>query len=98
LYYEVYGLPQGAAVATRVSVQPAGRRSFFQRLFGGGRGANLEYTTVTGADGRASVRQQIVLSGLAPGRYVLGLELSDEATHQRLRREQSFEISGARAP
>jgi len=98
LYYEVYGLPQGASVATRVSVQPAGRRSFFRRLFGGGGGANLEYTTVTGADGRAPVRQQIVLSGLSPGRYVLGLELEDAATHQRLRREQSFEISGARAP
>ena len=98
LYYEVYGLPEGASVATRVTVQPAGGRSFFQRLFGGGRGANLEYTTVTGADGRARVRQQIVLSGLAPGRYVLGLELSDEATHQHLKREQSFEITGARAP
>ena len=98
LYYELYGLPQGASVATRVSVQPAGGRSFFQRLFGRGRGANLEYSSVTGADGRARVRQQIVLSGLSPGRYVLGLDLEDVATHQRLRREQTFEITTSRAP
>ena len=98
LYYELYGLPEGATVATRVSVQSAGGRSFFQRLFGGGRGVNLEYNTATGADGTARVRQQIVLTGLSPGRYVLGLDLTDVAAHQHLRREQTFEITGARAP
>ena len=98
LYYELYGLPQGATVATRVSVQPEGGRSFFQRIFGGGRGANLEYSTVTDAAGRTRVRQQIVLAGLSPGRYVLALDLQDEATHQRATRRQSFEITGSRAP
>jgi GWxTD domain-containing protein len=97
LYYELYGLPQGAAVATRVSVQPEGGRSFFQRLFGGGRGTNLEYGTVTDAAGRTRVRQQIVLTGLTPGRYVLTLDLVDDASHQRVTRHQAFEIGKPRA-
>lgn len=98
LYYEVYGLPQGSAVPTRVSVEPAGRRSLLRRIFGGGRGANLEYVTVTDAAGRTRVRQQIVLTGLAGGRYVLTVELRDDATHQKLTRRQAFEIAAARAP
>jgi GWxTD domain-containing protein len=98
LYYEVYGLPQGTAVPTRVSVEPAGGRSLFRRIFGGGRGANLEYITVTDAPDRTRVRQQIVLTGLASGRYVLTVELRDEAAHQKLTRRQDFEIVGARAP
>jgi len=97
VYYELYGLPQGATVATRVSVQPEGGRSFFQRIFGGGRGAKLEYGTVTDAAGRTRVRQRIVLAGLSPGRYVLTLELVDGATHQRLTRRRSFEITKSRA-
>jgi len=98
LYYELYGLPAGATVETRVSVQPAGGRSFFQRLFGGGRGVVLESNTATGADGTARVRQQIVLAGLAPGRYVLGVELTDQASGRRVRRAETFEITGSRAP
>jgi hypothetical protein len=98
LYYELYGLPQGAEVPTRVSVQPVGGRSLFRRLFGGGHGANLEYVTVTDAPERSSVRQQIVLTGLASGRYVLSVELRDDASHQKITRRQEFEIGGARAP
>ena len=98
IYYELYGLPQGASVATKVSVQPAGGRSIFQRIFGGGRGANLAYNTVTDAAERTRVRQQIVLAGLPPGRYVLALDLQDEATHQRAVRRRSFEITGSRVP
>ncbi len=97
VYYELYGLPLGATVATRVSVQPEGGRSFFQRIFGGGRGANLEYGTVTDAAGRTRVRQRIVLTGLSPGRYVLTLDLVDGATRQRLTRRQPFEITKSRA-
>ena len=98
LYYELYGLPQGATVATRVSVQREGGRSFFQRLFGRGRGANLEYGTVTDAEGRTRVRQEIDLTGLPPGRYVLQLDLENEATHQRATRREAFEITGSRVP
>lgn len=98
LYYELYGLPQGAAVSTRVSVEPAGGRSLFRRIFGGGHGANLEYVTVTDAAERARVRQQIVLTGLAAGRYVLTVELRDDAAHEKVMRRQEFEIAGARAP
>lgn len=95
---ELYGLPQGASVATRVGVEPAGGRSLWRRIFGGDRGVNLEYATVTDAPGRARVRQSIVLAGLAPGRYVLSVELRDDATHQRMTRKQSFDIGAARAP
>ena len=98
LYYEIYGLPRGTAVGTRVSVQPAGGRSFFQRLFGGGRGANLAYSTVTDSTGRAAVRQHVGLVGLSPGRYTLTVELEDEATHRRLRRHETFDIENTRAP
>jgi len=97
LYYELYGLPQGTTVATRVSVQPEKGRSFFQRLFGGGRGANLEYSTVTDAAGRTRVQQRIGLAGLAPGRYVLTVELEDQTTRTRVTRHDSFEIAGSRA-
>ncbi len=98
LYYELYGLPQGAAVPTRVSVEPAGGRSLFRRIFGGGHGANLEYVTVTDAPERARVSQQIVLTGLASGRYALTVELRDDAAHRRVIRRQEFEITGSRAP
>jgi GWxTD domain-containing protein len=98
LYYELYGLPQGAAVPTRVSVEPAGGRSLFHRIFGGGHGVNLEYVTVTDAQGRARVQQQLVLTGLARGHYVLTVELRDEASGRKVARRQAFEIAGARAP
>jgi GWxTD domain-containing protein len=98
LYYELYGLPQGASVGTRVGVEPAGGRSFFQRLFGGGRGANLEYTTVTDAAGRARVRQRVGLAGLRPGRYVLSVQLRDQASGRVVSRRETFQIAGGRAP
>ena len=97
LYYELYGLPLGAAVTTRVSVHPEKSPGFFRRLFGGGRGANLAYTTVTDAAERMRVRQRIGLAGLAPGRYVLTVDLVDQATHVRVTRQETFEIGGQRA-
>jgi GWxTD domain-containing protein len=98
LYYELYGLPQARAVETRVSVEPAGGRSLFQRLFGRRRGVNLEYATVTDAPDRARVRQRITLTGLDPGRYVLAVDFRDEATRRQVTRRQPFEIAAARAP
>ncbi len=98
LYYEIYGLPLGASVATRVGVERAGGRSLWQRIFGGGHGVHLEYATVTDAADRAGVRQSIVLAGLPAGRYVLTVELRDEATRRRVERRQTFDITGARTP
>ncbi len=97
VYYELYGLPQGTAVPTRLSVEPAGGRSFFQRLFGGGRGVNLEYSTVTDAAGRAPVRQRIVLRGLPPGRYQLTITLKDPTSRRQVVRREQFEIVGSHA-
>jgi hypothetical protein len=93
VYYELYGLPRATPVATRLTVERAGGRSFFQRLFGGGRGVNLEYATVTDSAGRARVRQRIVLSGLSPGRYDLTLTLRDPTTHHLVVRRQSFDVT-----
>lgn len=98
LYYELYGLPAGAGVATRVRVITAGGRSVFRRLFGGGGGADLSYTTVTDAPGRSAVRQHIDLHGLAPGRYTLQVELTDPAGNTRIVRTSPFEIEGRAAP
>lgn len=97
LYYELYGLPRGAAVSTRVSVKPLDR-SFFQRLFGGARGASLQYTTVTDTAGRVGVRQRIVLGGLSPGRYRLTVTFRDRAGGRPVEREEEFVIGHAKAP
>ncbi len=98
LFYELYGLPQGASVATRVRVTSAGSRSLLRRLFGGGGGADLAYSTVTDAAGRSTVRQRIGLKGLSPGRYTLHVELTDEASGTRIVRASPFEIGGGGAP
>jgi len=98
IYYEVYGLPQGAQVRTRVRVARRGGRSIFKRIFGGGGGADLSYTTVTDAPGRARVRQQLGLEDLAPGRYILELTLTDEAGGERIVRTAPFEVENRRAP
>jgi tetratricopeptide (TPR) repeat protein len=97
LYYELYGLPQGAGVETRVRI--GGRsRSLFRRIFGGGAGADLAYTTVTDAAGRSRVRQRLELRGLAPGRYVLEVQLTDPVSGHVVVRRSPFEIEGQRAP
>ncbi|MDO8667224.1 MAG: hypothetical protein Q7J79_11465, partial [Gemmatimonadales bacterium] len=98
LYYELYGLPQGASVGTRVIVASRGGRSIFRRIFGGGGGANLAYTTVTDAPQRARVQQRLDLSGFPPGRYTLTLELEDPASGRRVVRRQPLEIGSARVP
>ncbi|MFI5280722.1 MAG: tetratricopeptide repeat protein [Gemmatimonadales bacterium] len=98
LYYELYGLAQGSSVATRVRVLPVGGRSLFRRLFGGGGGADLAYSTLTDSAGRSIVRQRFGLRGLSPGRYTLQVELTDEANGTRIVRTTSFEIGGGSAP
>jgi tetratricopeptide (TPR) repeat protein len=98
LYYEVYGLDQGATVDTRVRVLQRGGRSLFRRLFGGGGGADLEYATVTDAPGRARVRQQLGLEDLGAGRYQLEVTLTDRASGARLVRTAPFEVENRRAP
>lgn len=98
LYYEVYGLPERAAVATHVAVTPRSRGSLIGRLFGRRSGVRLDYSTQTDAPGFSRVRQQITLAGLSPGRYDLEVTLRDPASGQQVARRQSFEISAQRAP
>jgi tetratricopeptide (TPR) repeat protein len=97
LYYEIYGLPEGAAVDTRVVLRPEGGRSIFRRLFGGRSGGDLSYTTVTQTAARAAVRQRLELLGLRAGRYTLELTLTEPGSGRRVTRRDSFEIGG-RAP
>jgi GWxTD domain-containing protein len=98
LYYELYGMPASAGVATRVAVIPAGGRPLLSRIFGRRGGARLEYTTQMDAPGFSRVRQRIDLGGLAPGRYVLEVELRDPGSGARVVRRQTFDILGQRAP
>ena len=97
LYYELYGLPQSSSVETQVRI--SGRnRSIFRRIFGGGTGADLAYTTVTDAPQRSRVQQRVELRGLGPGHYVLEVVLTDPVSGQRIVRRSPFEIEGQRAP
>jgi tetratricopeptide (TPR) repeat protein len=98
LYYEVYGLPEGAVVETRVRVLRRGGRSIFKRIFGGGGGADLAYSTVTDAPGRSRVRQQLGLEDLDAGRYLLELTLTDRASSARVVRTAPFEVENRRVP
>jgi tetratricopeptide (TPR) repeat protein len=98
LYYELYGLPERAAVVTHVAVTPRSRGSLLSRVFGRRSGVRLEYTTQTDAPGLSRVRQRIELAGLAAGRYDLAVTLRDPATGTQVVRSQSFEITGQRAP
>jgi GWxTD domain-containing protein len=98
LYYELYGLPANAGVATRVAVIPQGGGSLLGRIFGRRGGARLEYVTQMDAPGFSRVRQRIDLGGLAPGRYTLEVDLRDPATDARVVRRRTFDILGQRAP
>ena len=98
LYYEVYGLPERAAVATHVAVTPRSRGSILSRLFGRRGGARLEYTTQTDAPGLTRVRQRLGLTGLAPGTYDLEVTLRDSVSGAQVVRRQRFEIASQRAP
>jgi GWxTD domain-containing protein len=98
LYYEVYGLPERATVATHVAVTPRSRGSFLSRLFGRRDGVRLEYTTQMDAPGLTRVRQRLGLAGLAPGTYDLEVTLRDPVSGAQAVRRQSFEIAAQRAP
>jgi hypothetical protein len=97
LYYELYGLSQGAEVGTRIRIFNQGGRSIFRRLFGSRGNVDLSYTTVTDAGGRSRVRQTLNLRGLPPGQYRLEIEFTEPRSGQRVLRDSPFEIEGARA-
>ena len=98
LYYEVYGLPAGSTVETRVRIVHRGSRSIFHRIFGGGGGADLAYSTVTDAPGRARVRQQLSLEDLSSGKYTLELQLVEPRSGSRVVRSAPFEIENRQTP
>jgi GWxTD domain-containing protein len=97
IFYELYGLPQGAEVTTHVRITKQGGRGLLHRVFGGGGGTDLSYTTVTDAAPRSRVNQTLSLRGLSPGRYRLEVEFTDPVSGARITRESPFEIEGARA-
>ncbi len=97
LFYELYGLPQGAEVGTRVRITRRGGRSLLRRVFGGAGGADLSYVTTTDAAGLTRVRQGLDLRGLGAGRYQLELELTDPVSGRQVVRSSPFEITAGPA-
>ncbi len=97
IYYELYGLPAASHITTKVRIARSGGRSLFSRIFGHGSGAALAYETVTDSPSRTRVSQHLDLKGLAPGHYVLRVELTDQATQKTLVRESPFDIESGRS-
>ncbi len=92
LYYEVYGLTRGAPYHTVVRLEREGGRSFFNRLFGGGRAPVLvEFDAA--ADGPVTrVHRGVGLRDTARGTYRLSITVTDPVTGQAVTRTRRFEV------
>ena len=88
VYYQLYGLPAGAAYRTVVEVTRDHRRSIFSRRRPPVR---LEFDgRATGA--RTDVRRTISLTGVPRGVYILTVRLSDPASGTTLVRARRFTV------
>jgi GWxTD domain-containing protein len=95
LYYEIYGLRQGAAYHTVVRLEREGGRSVFRsigRLFGGRRApVLLEFDAP--ADGPLTrVQRGIELRDVSKGNYRLTVVISDPVTGASATRTQRFQV------
>lgn len=98
LYYEVYGLPAGAAYHTEIKVERTGGGSVFsriRRLFGGNHPpVQLEFDAA--AEGPVSrVHRAVALRDVPKGSYELTLRITDPATGRVLTRVRHFEVVSA---
>ena len=96
LYYEVYGLPQGAIYHTQLRLERRGGRSAFgavSRLFGGRKRQPvlLEFD-VPSSGPIARVHRQVDLRDAPSGSYVLVLRITDPATGIAFTRSAAFTV------
>jgi GWxTD domain-containing protein len=95
LYYEVYGLPNGAPYHTVVRLEKEGGHSLFaaiRGLFGGGRSPVLLAFDAP-ADGPVTrVHRGIALRDVAKGNYRLTVVLTDPASGVSVTRSQQFQV------
>ncbi|MBI1968133.1 MAG: hypothetical protein HYS40_09095 [Gemmatimonadetes bacterium] len=95
LYYEVYGLPRGAAYHTVVELAREGGRSVFGTIRGlfGGRRAPVLLEFDAPADGPVTrVHRAITLRGVPSGTYRLSVRMTDPASHRTLVRTRRFQV------
>ncbi len=95
LYYEIYGLPRGAAYHTVVQLEREGGRSLFSaigRLFGGGRSPVLLEFDAPTTGPVTRVQRGIELRDVSKGSYRLTVVISDPATGASVTRVQRFKV------
>jgi GWxTD domain-containing protein len=81
LYYEVYGLPVGAAYHTVIHLEGQNHRSLLGRMFGGGRRSPVLLEFDAPSDGPVTrVHRRLELGDVPRGTYVLGLRVTDPAS------------------
>lgn len=99
LYYEVYGVPAGAAYHTAVRLE---RRQgggsvfgFFGRLFGGKKEGPVTLSFDAASDGPIThVHRQIALRDVPRGRYVLSVRITHPASGMTVTQEQALDVVG----
>jgi len=99
LYYEVYGVPAGAAYHTAVRLE---RRhdggsvfGFLGRLFGGKKEGPVTLTFDATSDGSITrVHRQIALRDVPQGRYVLSVRITQATTETAVTQQQELEVVG----
>jgi GWxTD domain-containing protein len=96
LYYEVYGVPAGAAYHTAVQLEREGGRSLFgaiARLFGGGGRTPVTFGFDATSDGPVTrVHRQIAMGDVPRGRYVLSVRITHPTTGVTLTQRHRFEV------
>ena len=92
LYYEVYGLANGAPYHTVVRLEKEGGRSLLGRLFGGGRSPVLLEFDAPASGPITRVQRGIELRDVSKGTYRLSVVISDPASGTTVTRTQRFQV------
>ncbi len=94
VYYEVYGIAQGAGYTTQIEVRKGkGGGGLLGKIFGGGAGAiKLRFQDRAGPSG-VGLHRDVSLEKLSPGTYTLRVTVSDAAGNDD-RREERFTVVG----
>ena len=95
LYYEVYGLPRGAAYHTVVRLEREGRRSLLGAigsLFGGGRAPVLLEFDAAAEGPVTRVHRGVALRDVGKGTYRLTVVITDPASGVSATRTRRFQV------